>query len=132
MNLAKTKVLIFHTSSRVRSKGHLVLSHKPVEVVGSYVYMGVTFSACSSKFSMTQETKDRLTRGCASLSLLERQCHQVYFKEPLALRPISDPFPHVCISSMGSRSTIFHVDVIRETFGDDVISPTLKQIDSTT
>ena len=35
VNLAKTKVLIFHTSPRVRSKCHLVLSHKPVEVVGS-------------------------------------------------------------------------------------------------
>ena len=33
VNLEKTKVLISHTSSRVRSKCHLVLSHKPVEVV---------------------------------------------------------------------------------------------------
>ena len=82
VNLAKTKVLIFHTSSRVRSKCHLTLSDKLVEVVGSYVYLGVTFSARSGKFSMTQAAKDRLTRGYASLSLLERQCHHAYFQEP--------------------------------------------------
>ena len=52
------------------------------------------------KFSMTQATKDRLTRGYASLSLLERQCHHAY---------------------LGSRSTKFQVDAIREAFGDDVI-----------
>ena len=77
MNLAKTKVLIFYTSSRVRSKCHLIVSHKLVEVVGSYVYLGVTFSARSGKFPMTHAAKDRLTRGYASLSLLERQCHDV-------------------------------------------------------
>ena len=79
VNLAKTKVLIFHMSSRVRSKCHLTLFDKLVEVVGSYVYLGVTFCARSGKFLMTQATKDRLTRGYASLSLLERQCHQAYF-----------------------------------------------------
>ena len=82
MNRAKIKGRIFHTSTRVRAKCHLTLSHRPVEVVGSYVYLGVTFSACSCKFLMTQAGKDRLTRGYASLSLLERQCHQAYFQEP--------------------------------------------------
>ena len=82
VNLGKTKVLIFHTSAQVRAKCHLTISHSPVEVVGSYVYLGVTFSARSGKFSMTQAAKDRLTRGHASLSLLERQCHQAHFQEP--------------------------------------------------
>ena len=82
VNLGKTKVLIFHTSAQVRTKCHLTISHSPVEVVGSYVYLGVTFSARSCKFFMTRATKDRVTRGHASLALLERQCHQAYFQEP--------------------------------------------------
>ena len=82
VNLGKTKVLIFHTSAQVRTKCHLTISHSLVEVVRLYVYLRVTFSARSSKFSMTQATKDRLTRGYASLRLLVRQCHQKYFQEP--------------------------------------------------
>ena len=31
-------------------------------------------------------TKDRLTRGYTSLSLLERQFHRAYFQEPLTKR----------------------------------------------
>ena len=90
MNLGKTEVLIFHTSAQVRTKCHLTISHSPVEVVGSYVYLGVTFSACSGKFSMTQAVKDRLTRGHTSLALLETQCHQAYFQEPRTKGWLSD------------------------------------------
>ena len=82
VNLGKTKVLIFHTSSQVRSKCTLTLVGKKLEVVSSYVYLGVTFTARVGKFSMTQAAKDRLTKGYASLSLLERQCHQAHFQEP--------------------------------------------------
>ena len=57
------------------------LSHRPVEVVGSYLYLGVTFSARSGKFLMTHVAKDILTIGCASLSLLQRRCHPAYFQE---------------------------------------------------
>ena len=82
VNLGKTKVLIFHTSAQFRTKCNLMLSNKQVEVVGSYVYLGITFTARVGKFSMTQAAKDRLTKGYASLSLLERQCHQAHFQEP--------------------------------------------------
>ena len=82
VNLGKTKVLIFHTFAQVRTKCYVTLSHRQVEEVGSYAYLGITFNACSSKFSMTHENEDRLIRGYASLSLLERQSHQRYFQEP--------------------------------------------------
>jgi hypothetical protein len=58
-----------------------MLSNKHIEVVGSYVYVGVTFEACSGKFSMSQASKDRLVKGYVYLSLLERQCHQAYLQE---------------------------------------------------
>ena len=65
-NLGKPKVLIFQMSPQIRTKCQLTLSNRQVEVVRSYVYLGVTFSA--------------------SLSLLEKQCHQAYFQEPRTKR----------------------------------------------
>ena len=44
----------------------------------------------------------------------------------MALRLISNPFPHVCISDLGSVAIIFHVDAIRETIDEDVIMSTPK------
>ena len=105
VNLGKTKVLVLQAYARGRTTCHLILSHRPVEVVGLYVYLGVTFNARSGKFSMTLAAKDRLTRGYVSFSLLE---------------------------SLGSRATTFHVYAIRETIGDDAITSTPKQIDNTT
>ena len=52
LNLGKTKVLIFHTSAQVRTKCHLTISHTPIEVVESYIYLKITFNARSGKFSM--------------------------------------------------------------------------------
>ncbi|MCO5589434.1 hypothetical protein L7F22_043401 [Adiantum nelumboides] len=53
-----------------------------MEVTCSYVYLGVIFTAASGTFSMTQAARDRLTRGYASLAMMERQCHQAHFQEP--------------------------------------------------
>ena len=63
MNLGRIKVLIFYTFVQFRTKCNLMLSNRRVEVVGSYVYLGITFTARAGKFSMTQATKDRLTKG---------------------------------------------------------------------
>ena len=49
-----------------------MLSNRKVEVVRSYVYLGVTFSASPGKLFMIGVAKNRLTRGYASLSLTKR------------------------------------------------------------
>ena len=51
----------------------------------------VTCSALLGRFLMIQEAKDRVTRGYASFSLLERQCHHTYFQEQ---RTKGDPSTH--------------------------------------
>ena len=45
LNLGKTKAMIFHTSAQVRQQTTLTLTGGKVEIVGSYVYLGVTFTA---------------------------------------------------------------------------------------
>ena len=82
VNLGKTKAMIFHTSAQVRQQTTFTLANGQVEIVGSYVYLGVTFTATQGRFSMTQAARDRLTRGYAALGALERQCHQAHFQEP--------------------------------------------------
>lgn len=82
VNLSKTKVMVFHTSRRVMRDTVVTFRGSPVEVTSSYVYLGVTFSSTGGRFSMRQAARDRLTRGYASLALLERQCHQSHFQEP--------------------------------------------------
>ena len=87
VNLGNTKVLIFHTSAWVWTTCYLTFSsHRPVEVVGSYIYLGVTFNPHLGKVLITHASKDRLTRGYASLLLLETQCHQTYFQNPRTKR----------------------------------------------
>ena len=44
MNLGKIKVLVFHNYAWIRTKCNLILSNRQVEVIGSYVYLGVTFT----------------------------------------------------------------------------------------
>ncbi|KAH6554830.1 hypothetical protein KP509_1Z303800 [Ceratopteris richardii] len=53
-----------------------------IEVVTSYVYLGVTFTSLPGPFSMRQAATDRLTHGYAALAMLERRCHQAHFQEP--------------------------------------------------
>ena len=48
MTLGKTKVMIFHTSPRVMQDTMVVtFSGSQVEVMGSYVYLGITFTNSS-------------------------------------------------------------------------------------
>ncbi|KAH7307766.1 hypothetical protein KP509_22G076800 [Ceratopteris richardii] len=82
VNLGKTKVMIFYTSAQVRRHSLFTAAGGPIEVVGSYVYSGVTFTAASGVFSMSQAARDRITCGYTALALMERQCHQAYFQEP--------------------------------------------------
>ena len=82
VNLGKTKVMIFHTSSAARRAATFTAAGGPVEVVTSYVYLGVTFTSRQGPFSMAQAATDRLTRGYAALAMLERRCHQAHFQEP--------------------------------------------------
>ena len=82
VNLGKTKVMIFHTSTLVRRQSIFTLAGGQVEVVDSYVYLGITFASPPRRVTMAQAARDRLTRGYAALALLERQCHQAHFQEP--------------------------------------------------
>eukprot|EP00249_Psilotum_nudum_P024953 c29331_g2_i2 orf=1-1479(+) len=82
VNLGKTKVLIFHTSARVRRQSSFTAAGGDIEITSSYVYLGVTFTATSGAFSMTQAARDRLTRGYSALAQMERECHQAHFQEP--------------------------------------------------
>lgn len=79
VNLGKTKVMVFHTSRQGRSQLTFTLAGCQVEVVTSYVYLGVTFSAAATRFTMGSAARARLTRGYAALAMLERQCHQAHF-----------------------------------------------------
>ena len=45
VNLGKTKVMIFHTSSAMRSAATFTAGGGRVDVVTSYVYLGVTFTS---------------------------------------------------------------------------------------
>ena len=45
VNLGKTKVMIFHTSSAVRSAATFTATGGQIDVVTSYVYLGVTFTS---------------------------------------------------------------------------------------
>ncbi|MCO5600752.1 hypothetical protein L7F22_054867 [Adiantum nelumboides] len=80
--LGKTKVLIFHASRQVRSRATFTLAGGRVEVTDSYVYLGTTFTATTRRFSMASAARDRITRGYATLAMLERRCHQAHFQEP--------------------------------------------------
>ena len=82
VNLGKTKVMIFHTSRSVQRAATFTASGGLVEVVTSYVYLGVTFTSRQGPFSMAQAATDRLTRGYSALAMLERRCHQAHFQEP--------------------------------------------------
>ncbi|MCO5558046.1 hypothetical protein L7F22_011621 [Adiantum nelumboides] len=82
VNLGKTKVLIFHTSARVRRQSSFTAAGGDIEIIGSYVYLGMTFTATSGAFSMAQAARDRLTRGYSALAQMERECHQAHFQEP--------------------------------------------------
>ncbi|MCO5609097.1 hypothetical protein L7F22_063319 [Adiantum nelumboides] len=54
VNLGKTKVLIFHTSGIVRRRSAFPFGTSQIEVVESYVYLGITFTARAGRFSMAQ------------------------------------------------------------------------------
>ncbi|KAH7434041.1 hypothetical protein KP509_07G098200 [Ceratopteris richardii] len=54
VNLGKTKVMIFHTSRTVRHRASFTKAGGQIEVVDSYVYLGVTFSGSTGVFSMAQ------------------------------------------------------------------------------
>ena len=83
MNLGKTKVMVFHTSTTTtRKQTTLTLGGGQVEVLGSYVYLGITFKGTLRRFSMAKSTKDKVTRGYATFETLEHQCHQAHFQEP--------------------------------------------------
>ncbi|MCO5568452.1 hypothetical protein L7F22_022151 [Adiantum nelumboides] len=53
VNLGKTKILIFHTSAQVRRQSAFIAAGGSIEITGSYVYLGVTFTAASGAFLMT-------------------------------------------------------------------------------
>ena len=78
-NLRKTKFLIFLTFTYVKNKYNLTLSNRQVAVVESHIYRGVTFSFLVA--FMAQVGNGRLIRAYMFLSLLERQCHKVYFQD---------------------------------------------------
>ena len=82
VNLGKTKVMIFHTSGQIRRHTTFTLTGGQVEVVDSYVYLGITFASTAGRFSMARAATNRLTRGYAALAMLERQCHQAHFQKP--------------------------------------------------
>ncbi|MCO5574914.1 hypothetical protein L7F22_028709 [Adiantum nelumboides] len=82
MNLGKTKVLIFHTSGIVRRRSAFPFGASQIEVVKSYVYLGITFTARTGRFSMAKATWDRTTRAYAALAMLERGCHKTHLQEP--------------------------------------------------
>ena len=82
VNLGKTKVMIFHTSRQGMAHASFTFAGGPVEIVTSYVYLGVTFSTAATHFTMGSAAQDRLTRGYAALAMLERRCHQAHFQEP--------------------------------------------------
>jgi len=83
VNLGKTKVMVFNTSHAwLKSRSAPSFSYKGevVDIVHSYVYLGVTFTG--PRFSMVPAADARLTRGYAALALLEKQCFQAHFQEP--------------------------------------------------
>ncbi|MCO5612736.1 hypothetical protein L7F22_067005 [Adiantum nelumboides] len=93
VNLGKTKVLIFHTSATVRRRSAFPFGTSQIEVVESYVYLGITFTARTGRFSMAQSARDRITRAYAALAMLERGCHQTLpgaSHEGLAVRHLGD------------------------------------------
>lgn len=61
MNLEKTKVMIFHTSEAIKREMTITLVGGQVEVVGAYVYLGITFTGSSGRFYMGQAVRDRVT-----------------------------------------------------------------------
>lgn len=75
VNLGKTKAMIFHTSRRVRNSTTLTTAEGQVEVVESHVYLDITFASRPRRFTMTCAAIKRLTRGYATLAMLERRYH---------------------------------------------------------
>ena len=73
LNRGKTKAMIFHTSRGVR--------HNTI-FTRAYVYLGVTFASPPERFTMARVATDSLTRGYATLAMLERRCHQAHSQEP--------------------------------------------------
>ena len=54
VNLGKTKAMIFHTSRGVRHSTIFTAAGGRVEVVESYVYLGVTFASPPGRFTMAR------------------------------------------------------------------------------
>lgn len=82
VNLGKTKVMVFNTSDRMYATGdfRVIYDGQPVELVKEYTYLGVVFRG--PRFTMTYAARDRISKGYASLALLERQCAQSHFQHP--------------------------------------------------
>jgi len=118
VNLGKTKVMIFHTSRGVRHSTAFTVAGGRVEVVESYVYLGVTFASPPGRFTMAQAARDRLTTGYAALAMLEKMPSGTLSGTPhqgVAFRHSGDTCYDVCCRGMGSRSIISHMDPSRET-----------------
>ena len=68
MNLGKTKVVIFRRGGRIGKRDHFFVNGAEIEVVKSYVYLGVVFSS-SGLFCEETESRIKKTLG-AQMSTL--------------------------------------------------------------
>ena len=140
VNLGKTKVMIFHTSQQGMAHASFTFARGPVEIVTSYVYLGVTFSTAATHFTMGSAAQDRLTRGYAALAMLERRCHQAHFQEPHTKGWLFDSLVtpslmyavDVCSGSLGARFGYSMVDPVRETTDYHVVAVDTQQTLSAT
>lgn len=79
VNLGKTKIMEFNTSrAAMRKQQDFIFKGEKVEVVSTYVYLGVTFTG--PIFTMNPTAMACLAKGHASLSRLER--FQAHFQDP--------------------------------------------------
>jgi len=65
VNLGKTKVMIFHTSRQGRAHAAFTLGGGQVEIVTTYVYLGVTFSTAAVHHGTSNERHTH-TRICST------------------------------------------------------------------
>lgn len=73
--MEKIKVMDFNIPKREASKVILTYRGERVEVISSYVYLGVLFSG--PHFSLTPIVEARLVKGYAALTTLKNQCFQL-------------------------------------------------------
>lgn len=75
VNLSKTKVIIFNQSGRLLNKYQFSYIDQPIEIVRSYIYLGITFICCGSFTKAIERLTDQAMKALFKLKQKDVRNH---------------------------------------------------------